>query len=197
MRIIFQRVKESHLDSVRKWRTSEEVTKYLYTDPAITKEDQKKWHQLIMQDMTRMDWVINADEKDVGVVYVYDINLLNRRCFWSYYLGERSTRGKGIGRAIELNILRYVFEQLDLHKLCCEVFEWNDKVVKIHQKYGSRIEGVYRDHIWKGGGYHNIVCMGILRQDWEQSVKDKFQYQHAEIEEWERKKEDVLAHLSN
>ena len=192
MRVLFLKIREEHLEKIRLWRTSENVTKYLYTDPEITPEDQKRWYQRIAQDICRMDWVINVDGRDMGVVCLYDIDPANRRCFWSYYLGEQAARGKGIGKAVELNILNYVFERLNLHKLSCEVLEWNDLVVTIHQKYGSRIEGVFREHIWKRGAHHNVVRMGILRHEWEKEIKDKLEYLFAEVEEWEDKKRDAL-----
>ena len=193
----FLKIREEHLDEIRLWRTAEEVTKYLYTDPVITLEDQMKWYQRILRDPSRMDWVLDVDGRKMGVVCLYDIEPQNRRCFWAYYIGERAGRGQGIGRAIELNILNYVFEGLDLYKLCCEVFEWNDLVVKIHQKYGSKTEGVFREHILKRGEYHNVVRMGILRREWEQNVKDKFEYSTANIEEWDDKKRHILALLAD
>lgn len=191
----FLKIREEHLDQIRLWRTSEDVAKYLYTDPKITSETQKEWYHRIVPDVSRMDWVVDVDGTKMGVVCLYAIEPQNRRCFWAYYLGERAGRGQGIGRAIELNILSYVFEGLDLHKLCCEVFEWNDVVVKIHQKYGSKTEGVFREHILKRGEYHNVVRMGILRPEWEQNVKDKLEYPAAHIEEWDDKKRRILALL--
>lgn len=180
-------IREAHLEQVRLWRMSEGITKYMYTDPRISPADQRKWYQRIVEDQSRMDWVIDVDGRDVGVVNLYDIDLVNRRCFWAYYLGEPVTRGKGIGKAVELSVLHYVFDRLRLHKLCCEVFEWNDSVIKMHQKYGSVIEGTLRKHIQKRGEYHNVVRMAILQQEWEEGIRGKFQYSQAEIEEWEEK----------
>ena len=189
----FRKIQQKHLEKIRLWRMSDDVTKYMYTDPEITPEDQKKWHRQIEQDFSRMDWGINVDGQDIGVVCLYDIDPLNRRCFWAYYLGEQAAKGKGIGKSVELNILSYAFEQLNLHKLCCEVFEWNDFVITTHQKYGSKIEGTFHEHVWKGGKYHNVVRMAIIRREWEQEVKDKFQYPFVQIEEWEDKRLYVLA----
>jgi UDP-4-amino-4,6-dideoxy-N-acetyl-beta-L-altrosamine N-acetyltransferase len=183
----FLRIREAHLEKVRLWRMLEDVTKYMYTDPRVSQEDQRKWYYRIVEDQSRMDWVIDVDGRDVGVVNLYDIDLVNRRCSWAYYLGEPETRNKGIGKAVELSVLDYVFARLCFHKLCCEVFEWNDSVIKIHQKYGSIIEGTLRNHIHKRGEYHNVVRMAILRQEWEEGIRGKFQYSQAEIEEWEEK----------
>lgn len=193
----FVKIRQPHLEKVRLWRMSEDVTMYMYTDPEINTEDQQKWYQQIVEENSRMDWVINVDGSDIGVVDLFDIDPVNRRCFWAYYLGEAVARGKGIGRAVELSILDYVFSRLRIHKLCCEVFEWNDFVVKTHEKYGSRIEGTFREHVWKRGGYHNVVRMGILAQEWEKGVKGKFGYSQAEIEEWEEKVAHLLFHLTS
>jgi len=164
----------------------------MYTDPQISLEDQRKWYQRIVQDYSRMDWIIYADGGNVGVVSLYDIAPLYRRCYWAFYLGDESARGKGIGRAVELNILRYVFIRLNFHKLCSEVFQWNESVVRMHQKNGSKIEGVLQEHIWKNGIYHNVICMGILRHEWENMIIEKLQYSPAKIEEWE----DKIQHLT-
>lgn len=191
----FSRVREEHLEDIRLWRMSEAVTKYMYTDPTITPQEQSMWYKQITEDATRMDWVVEVDDKGIGVVSLYDIDPLHRRCFWGYYLGEQAARGRRLGKAIELNILEYVFQELRLHKLCGEVFEWNELVVSIHGKYGSRVEGVFRDHIWKRGSYHNVVRVGILQREWEQRIKNSFEYSRAMIEEWEDKKHRILASL--
>ena len=188
-------IKEEHLEVIRSWRMSEDVSKYLYTDPNITPQDQLRWYQQIIQDATRMDWIVEVDGKNTGVVGLYDINPHNSRCFWAYYLGKQGVRGQGVGRAIELNILQYVFQQLHLHKLCCEVLQSNDLVVKIHEKYGSKIEGLFREHIWKRYEYHNVIRMGILQREWQQNIKNKFEYEAAMIEEWEDKRDRLLASL--
>jgi len=186
------KIREKHLEQIRLWRMSEDTTKYLFTDTESTPEDQKRWYQQIMRDLSRMDWVINVDGKNVGFGCLYDIDPLNRRCFWGYYIGEQAARGRGIGKAWTFNILAYAFTQLNLHKLCGETFEWNDASIKIHERHGAKIEGVFRQHVWKRGEYHNVIRMGILRREWEQEVRGKFQYPPAEIEEWEDKKHHVL-----
>ena len=167
----FTRLTEKHLDLVRNWRNSPEVGKYMYTNSYITKEEHLNWFIKVNDDSTKAYWVINVDNIDVGVVNLYNIDLHNRRCYWAYYLADFSVRGKGIGRLIEFNILKYVFEKLKLNKLCCEIFSWNNLVVQIHQKYGSKIEGEFRQHIYKDGKFHSIICMSILKEEWEEIRK--------------------------
>ena len=117
----------------------------------------------------------------MGVLSLSGIDPVSRRCSWAYYLGEVSARGVGLAKALELNIYAYVFEQLGLNKLCCEVLAFNDRVVALHEKFGSKVEGVLRQHVCKHGEYHDVVCMGILRSDWE-AARERWNFSPIEIE---------------
>jgi len=166
---------------IRNWRNSSEISNYMYTSDLITADQQKKWFRQIKDDATKKYWIIKVDDKYVGVVNLYDIDKRNKRCYWAYYLAEPSVRGKGLGRLIELNILKYIFEDLGLNKLCCEVLSFNEIVVEIHKKYGSKIEGHFREHIFKDGEFHDIICMGILKEEWSE-IKKSFDFDIIKIE---------------
>lgn len=172
---------EPDIYKVLEWRMLPEVTKYMYTDIEGTKESQKKWFDRVSTSSKYRYWMIEFDETDIGVLNLYDINQVNKRCFWAYYIADTSFRGKGIGRDLECNLYNYVFNFMKFNKLCCEVFEFNDKVIKIHEKFGSKIEGVFKEHIFKNGAYHNVVRMAILRDEWY-AIRDGYQFDNIEIE---------------
>ena len=173
--IKFRKIQEDDLEKIRNWRMKPEVTQHMYTDPKIIYDDQLKWLKKISLDNTCKYWIVNVDNEDVGLVSISKIDNVNKKAEWAYYIAEKSARGKGVGKAIELNILDYVFSELNLNKLCCEVFNDNELVVKIHEKYGSKIEGIRRSHILKKGEYKDVVEMGILKKEWER-IKDDFDY---------------------
>ena len=106
MKVEFLRIREENLEMIRNWRNSPEVSNYMYTDDFITVDQQKKWFRQIKDDPTKKYWIIKVDDKYVGVVNLYDIDKRNKRCYWAYYLAESSIRGKGLGRLIELNIIK-------------------------------------------------------------------------------------------
>ena len=89
-------------------------------------------------------------------------------CYWAFYLGDLSVRGAGIGAKVEYNVIEYVFSELGLNKLRCEVFVTNDKVIKMHEKYGFRREAYYREHCIKGNQKLDVVGLGLLKSEWEQ-----------------------------
>lgn len=183
MNLRFRKINEDDQEMIRTWRMLPDVTKYMYTDPEITLENQLAWHNKTKIDPSKKYWIINADNEDVGLVGIYDIDRHNRKCEWAYYLASPSVRGKGIGRSVEFNIQDYVFNVLDLNKLCCEVFTWNEAVIGMHEKYGSSIEGTRRDHIFKNGEFFDIVEMGLLRRHWKENIEGRFEYTKAMIDE--------------
>jgi UDP-4-amino-4,6-dideoxy-N-acetyl-beta-L-altrosamine N-acetyltransferase len=182
MELHFRNIKESDQEMIMRWRTMPEVSAYMYTDFEPDLEKQREWFRSISADPRRLDWIIMVDGEDVGLVSIVRIDPVNHRAEWAYYLASPSVRGKGIGKSVEMNILTYVFEELHLNKLCCEVFVSNEIVIKIHEKYGSKVEGTRRRHIFKNGEYHDIVEMGILRQEWETGIKDRIEYTVARID---------------
>jgi hypothetical protein len=176
-------VREEDLPTVMRWRMSPEVTRYMYTDPQLTLEQQRQWFERIRRSERDRVWIIEAGEplRGVGVLSLSAIDPVNRRCSWAYYLGEMSARGAGLARTLELNVYAYVFDRLGLNKLCCEVLAFNDRVVALHEKFGSRVEGTLRQHVCKNGEYHDVVCMAMLRSDWE-AARDRWSFTPIEIE---------------
>lgn len=147
--IRLRHLKEKDLEKVMKWRSSEQVTSFMYTDPELNIEKQLEWYKMISSDESKQYWIIVLDDADIGVLNLDMIDRINLRCFWGYYIGELTNRGKGVARHLECNIYDYVFLTLKLNKLCGEILDYNKRVVEIHKKFGSEIEGIFRQHIYK------------------------------------------------
>ncbi|PWK16175.1 UDP-4-amino-4,6-dideoxy-N-acetyl-beta-L-altrosamine N-acetyltransferase [Tumebacillus permanentifrigoris] len=183
MTIRLRKVTPNDLEMVMNWRMMPEVTKYMYTDPVLTLEDQRKWYETTSQSDTETYWIIELLEGavPVGLISVNFIDRRNQHCAWAYYIADERARGKGLGTLLECNMYDYVFDRLELNKLWCEVFSFNDKVVQIHQKFGSEVEGEFKEHICKNGQFYDVIRMGITRAKW-QSIKATYNYRSIEIQ---------------
>lgn len=158
---------KGHLEMVRNWRNSEDIARYMYSDEYITPEMQEKWFEGINSDTTSKYWIISYNEKLLGLASIIGLDNVLKSCYWAFYLGETSIRGAGLGAKIEYNILSYVFDTLNLNKLRCEVFVFNDMVIKMHEKFGFRREAYYREHCYKNDKFQDVVGLAILKQEWE------------------------------
>lgn len=175
MQILFKTLALEHLEKVRRWRQSPDVTKYMYTDPQITTEQQIEWFKRVSKDPSRRDYIICVDSEDVGFLSLSKIT--DDSCFWAYYLGELSARGKGVGTAVELNVADYVFNTLQLNSLRCGVFSWNDRVIYLHEKLGAHITEHF--NISKNGVEHGAVVLVTDKVVWLSEIGGKYTYPSA------------------
>jgi len=160
---------ENDLELVRTWRNSPEVASYMYSEKIISAEEQLAWFERLKTDTSSKYWIISYDEKPLGVANITGLSNVLESCYWAFYIGDTSVRGGGIGAKVEFNVLHYVFEELKLNKLRCEVFSFNDKVIKMHEKFGFRREGFYREHCKKQGEFKDVVALALLKSEWIQS----------------------------
>jgi UDP-4-amino-4,6-dideoxy-N-acetyl-beta-L-altrosamine N-acetyltransferase len=164
--VILKSITKDDIEMIRNWRNSPEVSTYMYSDSIITIEQQEKWFEKISKEKNSIYWLIEYNGRNLGLASLTDIDKKLSSCYWAFYLGDLSVRGAGIGAKIEFNVLEYVFNTLKLNKLRCEVFVNNDKVIKMHEKYGFRREAYYREHCIKNGQKLDVVGLAILQSEW-------------------------------
>jgi hypothetical protein len=153
-------------DMIRSWRNHEEVAKYMYTDHEISVAEHEAWFKKVLADPSCRYWVIQYGGGDSGLLSISQIDWHNSRCYWAFYVNPEA-RVRGLGSFAEYSVLRYVFEELKLNRLCGEVLNFNQAVLNMHKKFGFVQEGILRQHVLKHGQWHDVVCVGMLRQEWE------------------------------
>lgn len=161
----FVRLREEHLGQVLKWRTSEHVTRFMYTDVEYNLEGQFQWYQRISNDSTCCYWVIYTKDQPIGLVSLNEIDEVNHRATWAYYIGDLNF--SMVGAMIGPYLYNYSFEKYKLHKLSGEVMAANTKVRRIHLMHGSREVGYYKDHVFKNGQYHDVYIYEMLAEEWD------------------------------
>jgi UDP-4-amino-4,6-dideoxy-N-acetyl-beta-L-altrosamine N-acetyltransferase len=176
-----RKLTENDIEKVRLWRMNPEISKYMFSDPKITYEEQIEWFKTVKKDETRKYWIIEFDSKDIGLLSLMNIDLYNKNCLWAYYIVDVNLRGKGIGKNLECNIHDYVFHELKLNKIYGDALDENKKVLEIHKHFGYRIEGELKEQIYKNGKFHNLIKIGILSKEWE-NIRKNYQYTKIEIE---------------
>ena len=124
MDIQLNKIRREDLELLRQWRMKENVTKYMFTDPHITMEEQIAWYNRISNDISRIDFTINVYEKVIGHYYITDIDKDNKECQVGFYIGDDANRGKGIYVSVQMAINRFVFNKLNLNKI--EVYSFAD-----------------------------------------------------------------------
>lgn len=148
------------------WRNSPEVAAFMYTDHRITAEEHERWFAGLKGDPKRDYRMIEVDGVPSGPANFYDIDRVQGRASWAYYLADPSVRGKGVGGYVEFLMIERAFGELGLRKLWCEVLVTNEAVWKLHQKFGFRQEALLRAHVVKDRGPVDVMGLGLLAEEW-------------------------------
>ena len=151
------------------WRNQDHVRFNMYTSHKIKQDEHYAWFDAVMMDESKMFWIIQCDGEDVGMVNLYDIDFDQSECFWAFYIGRTDMTGKGIGSAVERQILNIVFYQLKLAKLKCEVLAFNEGVIYLHKKFGFKQTGLLEGRVERDGEAIDAICLEMLAEDWAAS----------------------------
>jgi UDP-4-amino-4,6-dideoxy-N-acetyl-beta-L-altrosamine N-acetyltransferase len=149
-----------------RWRNRPEVVRFMYTDHVISTKEHAAWFERALTRDDAMYWIITTGGSDVGLVNVSDIDRRHGTCSWAFYIAEESARGRGIGAFTEYTVINFVFDELKLRKLNCEVLATNQAVVAMHERFSFVSEGLFRAAILKNGEPVDVHRLGLLHNEW-------------------------------
>lgn len=112
-----------------------------------------------------------AEDKLIGFVAIFKIEWNNQSGTLAIGIGDAQYRGKGYGQDALQLILRYAFNELNLHRVGLDVNSNNPQAIKAYEKAGFKHEGAMREAGFRDGHRYNRIIMGILRDEWLKNQK--------------------------
>jgi RimJ/RimL family protein N-acetyltransferase len=132
------------------------------------------------------EWLEKELEKNPPEFYLFGIRTLDDdkligfmdlgrpsqsgNCWVGIGLGERDYWGKGYGTDAMQAALRFAFMELNLQRVTLNVFDYNARGVRSYEKAGFEVEGRVREAILRDGVRHDVIFMGVLRENWLQGT---------------------------
>jgi diamine N-acetyltransferase len=159
--------------SVR-WRNDAEIRDNVlgYRFP-ITEEMEAQWVDGVLKDRSRTRVVLAIEDKAdgvfVGFVYLNNIDWFARNAEFGILVGERSRQGRGLAKDALALVACYAFRTLNLNRLYLRVVSFNKPALQLYRSFGFVKEGVQRQHAFLRGRYYDVVLMGLLRREFEES----------------------------
>lgn len=157
-------IEDQHLDMVRSWRNNPKVRENMYTNHVISKKEHEQWFKLLLIDSSRRFFIFELNGEPSGLIGFTQIDQVTNSASWVFYSGDTSKRG--VGSMMETAALNYAFDEMKLHKLNCEVLEFNDAVITFHRKHGFKVEGIFKKQYLKNEKYWDIYRLAIFKKDW-------------------------------
>jgi RimJ/RimL family protein N-acetyltransferase len=109
--------------------------------------------------------VMNFFEEDKNIGFVaFNMRYFNKNAYITYYLVPEK-RGIGKGKEILHKAIDFAFNELNLERITAEVYEYNERSIKILEKFGFKLEGRIRKGKFHKGNYYDILIYGLLREE--------------------------------
>lgn len=135
----------------------------MYTQHEITLDEHQRWFERNLRDPKKHVLIFEVDDQPLGFV-----NFNEREnqgvADWGFYVAPDAP--KGSGRQLCRAALNHAFTQLKLQKVCGQALAFNERSIQLHQSLFFKEEGILGDPHFDGENYHNVICFGLLCDEW-------------------------------
>ncbi len=102
----------------------------------------------------------------IGNARLSSIDLIHRTALYGRLIG-REHQGKGLGTEALILLFQYGFHTLGLNRIWSSAWIGNEVSLRSNEKMGMTREGIMRQFVWKAGGFHDVVILAMLREDFD------------------------------
>jgi len=130
---------------------------------AFTEKNARAWIERMSRHGDSACWVIEHDGRPIGFANYRDFHPKGRSAEIGIGIGEPDLWGKHLGRDALAALLRYLFDELGLHRVGLSVVGFNDRAISMYKAVGFEVEGIERDGVGTEDGFVDDVKMGIVK----------------------------------
>lgn len=141
-------------------------------DPGIpylyTLENETKWYEELSANKDTYSFAIETieEEKYIGGCGVNEVDWKNSVAVIGIFIGDKNYWDKGYGTDAMQILIRFVFEQMNIHKIKLNVYAFNERAIRCYEKCSFKKEGTLRQEIFRDGKYHDQYIMSILKEEY-------------------------------
>jgi RimJ/RimL family protein N-acetyltransferase len=165
-KITLRELTAKDLDVLLRWRNNPDINKYL-ANRVKTKPEAETWFNHITGSPLNLLKVIIYNGQLIGYCMVESVDAQNRRCEVGIIIGDLQFLGKGIGKIIVTELLKYCFEKLKLHRVLAVIAKGNERSVRLFKSMGFSYEGALREANQINGQFVDLLCYSILEQEYK------------------------------
>lgn len=136
---------QENLEKMVHWRNDPEVSSFMFDRSQFTLSNQLIWFQNILNDKTRVQFIIRIKESEIpiGVANLMNLDHYQKTCEWGYYIGEVNYRLSCFAIEAQYLMIEYVFETLKMENLYCKTLMTNKKMITLNHKFGFSDKNIF------------------------------------------------------
>ena len=143
------------LDRLLEWRNRPSFRKFFREYRELSKEQQRMWFEkyVISDSNTIMFSIVSLESEELlGACGLCYINWIDRNADFSIYIGYQELYVDSLFADDAARVMiKYAFQELGLHRLWAEVYNFDQKKARMFERLGFSLEGQHRETHWTEG----------------------------------------------
>ena len=157
--IHLEKFSEKHLSKTYNWMLNTELRRNFLFRRIISSDDHQRWFQNYLLDETQLINAVYFENEHIGNVGLKNIDKTNNNSETWIYIGESNMKGKGIGPKVYSEFIKST--DFSFHKIYANIAEFNTSSIKMYQKSGFVLEGLFKDQLFFENKYHNLLRFAL------------------------------------
>jgi RimJ/RimL family protein N-acetyltransferase len=149
------------------WINDREVTRYLMARYPLSRADEERWFAGAPTNSfsgVRLG-IETKDGAHIGNIDLHRARPEDRHAGLGIMIGEKAYWSRGYGTDAIVTLLRFAFDEMNLHRLWLTVDSRNERAIACYRKCGFQHEARWREDRFAEGAYDDTLLMGVLRDE--------------------------------
>lgn len=160
--LTFREVEDSDLLTLRCWRNSPQMSTGWHSPISVqTPSNQQSWYESLGPN--NQAFIVEDTSVVVGLLR-FQLCSGQQSAITGIDVAP-NTHGKGYGKRILSAGAHYVLHDLGYHRTTGEALDTNIAAQRIIEACGFKLEGRYRDYVWRMGGWHDWLIYSLLQHE--------------------------------
>lgn len=132
-----------------------------------TLQDEEKWFEsnTALKDTYSFAIETLGDNVYIGGCGINQVDWKNSNVEIGIFIGNKEYWNKGYGTDAMNVLIRFIFNEMNINKIKLNVYSFNKRALRCYEKCGFKTEGVLRKELYREGNYHDIIVMGLLKEE--------------------------------
>jgi RimJ/RimL family protein N-acetyltransferase len=155
---------KEHDRNTLRWLNDPELKEHFGLTKTVTAASHREWFS---SQKNFLIWaILDSDERHQGNI---SLHLTPRHCsaYLQMYIGNITSRGKGLGWGALLCVLNHTFTNLGMHRVWLHTLPENKAANNLYRKAGFLEEGIERESILRNGKFCSQKRWSLLASEWK------------------------------
>lgn len=162
-------IEPDDLPQLLSWRNRPEFRRYFREYRELNSDMQRQWYEtrVLNDPATRMFAIVDlAGERLLGACGLCAIDWINRSADFSIYIGADNLYiDEHFAPDAAGALIQYGFEELNLHRLWAEIYEFDTSKKRLFEHLGFHLDGLHKQTHWSNGQWHNSLFYGLIANE--------------------------------